>query len=122
MKNIDYMKKLKIWFFFQCEISLQTPVDKSVQRDNGGDDNYYKYKNNLSSLSVADVHVTTQVPLQQPQHVVTSSSGSGGGGGDEAEFDVIINQSHYELQRPPLTSRDVIVYVIQLVCIDCTHS
>ena len=97
-------------------------MDKSVRRDNGGDDNYYKYKNNLSSLSVADVHVTTQVPLQQPQHVVTSSSGSGGGGGDEAEFDVIINQSHYELQRPPLTSRDVIVYVIQLVCIDCTHS
>lgn len=76
----------------------------------------------MSSLSVAEVHVTTVVSLQrqQPATSTSSSGGGSGGGGEEEEFDVIINQSHYELYQPPLASRDVTVYVIQLVCIH-TH-
>jgi len=57
--------------------------------------------------------VTTLVPLQQNP----SSTGPNGEEGEEAEFEVIVNQSHYELYQPPHTSRDVIVYVIQLVCV-----
>ena len=107
-------------FRVQCEVSLQTSNDESVQLNDDYSDNYYNYSGgNLSSLSVADVHVTTLVPVQQTQHVASSSSSSSSssGDGERTEFGVIINQSHYELSRPPLPSRDVIVYVIQLVCI-----
>ena len=59
--------------------------------------------------------MTTIIPLQQPQHDTTSSSSSSDGEGTEL-FDVVINQSRYEFSRPPLTSDDVVVYVLQLVC------
>ena len=75
----------------------------------------------MSSLLVADVHVTTFVPLQR-QHAARTSSSSSSSSNAEAEFDVVINQSHYELHQPPLTSRDVIVYVMYLVCIACIFS
>jgi len=89
--------------------------DESAQHYDGND-NYYNYNyniSNLSSLSVADVHVTTLVSLQQ--HV--TSAGHNGEEGEEAEFEVGVNQSRYELYQPLHTSRDVIVYVIQLVCV-----
>jgi len=82
-------------------VSLRKANDTSV------DDDSHDYNvGNLSSLSVADVDVT----ILAPQHVdSTTTTGSG-----KAEFNVVVNQSQYE---PPLTSRDVIIHVIQLVCI-----
>ena len=110
--------------YFQCEVSLQSADDKSVQRNDNdaiNNNNYYNDSGgNLSSLLVADVHVTTFVPLQR-QHAARTSSSSSGSSNAEAEFDVVINQSHYELHQPPLTSRDVIVYVMYLVCIVCIY-
>lgn len=114
-------------------MSLQSADDKSVQEKGGiSDANSNNYNDdsggNMSSLSVADVHVTTVIPLQR-QHAsfttttTSSSSGSSSGrrSGSEAEFDVVINQSHYELHQPPLTSRDVIVYVMHLVCVTSVY-
>jgi len=110
-------------------VSLQTAADSSVQHDkfnnnnnNNNNDNKYNYnsESNMSSLSVAYLHVTTRVPMERPQHPTTSSSSSSSSSGG-AGFDVVINQSHYELYQPPLKSHDVIVYVIQLVCINYAY-
>ena len=101
--------------YFQCEVSLQSANERSVQQNENNDvannNNYYHNHSgdNLSTLSVAHVHVTTVLPLLRDTSTSSTSSSS------EAEFDVVINQSHYELHQPPQTSRDVIVYVMQLV-------